>query len=171
MPAKEVLAKLRETVPPTGFEASEYPNRPRVVRYDKIVRFSTIPLVKAWLADESKGMWSLAEDGEAALARHPNDPKGFMLEAVDLYKAWKKEQPEPHFEVEDTVAAAAEASASLEEAEEGAFAEIRDYVEKIALVESGAVQAMCSSNVRLLAISPATASVIDWRYLPPAAKA
>lgn len=50
MPAKDVLARLREKVPPTPFEASEYPNRPGVVRFDKIVRFSTIPFVKAgWL--------------------------------------------------------------------------------------------------------------------------
>lgn len=47
MPAKDVLSQLRTIVPPTPFELSEYPNRPGVVRYDKIVRFSTIGPVKA----------------------------------------------------------------------------------------------------------------------------
>ena len=50
VPAKEVLRRLEELVPPTEFEASTYPNRPTVRRYEKIVRFSTIGAVKAgWL--------------------------------------------------------------------------------------------------------------------------
>src|SRR5660398_210825 len=38
--AKNVLSRLEEVVPPTEFEASTYPNRPGVRRYEKIVRFS-----------------------------------------------------------------------------------------------------------------------------------
>lgn len=132
LPAKDVLAQLRKVVPPTAFEAADYPNRPGVGRYDKIVRFSTIPLVKAGWLVKSKGTWSLTEEGAAALVRHPDDPKGFMLEAVHHYREWKKGQPEAALEIEGADTDAAEASASLEEAEEAAFSEIRAYVDRIA---------------------------------------
>ncbi len=123
---------LRTIVPPTAFESSEYESRPGVVRYDKIVRFSTIAPVKAGWLVKSKGTWSVTDEGTAALARHPHDPKGFMLEADQLYREWRKGQPEPAVEVEGTDADAAEASASLEEAEESAFGEIRAHVDRMA---------------------------------------
>ena len=47
LPAKEILDRLGGLVPPTDFERSEYPKRPRVRRFEKIVRFSTIAPVKA----------------------------------------------------------------------------------------------------------------------------
>src|SRR5229473_1642359 len=47
LPAKELLEKLVSVVPPTEFEKSEYPNRPGVRRFEKIVRFATIAPVKA----------------------------------------------------------------------------------------------------------------------------
>lgn len=132
LPAKDVLARLRTIVPPTPFESSEYENRPGVVRYDKIVRFSTIAPVKAGWLIKSKGTWSVTDDGIAALDRHRHDPAGFMVEADQLYREWRKEQPEQAVEVEGTDADVAEASASLEEAEESAFAEIRAYVDRMA---------------------------------------
>ena len=51
--AKEVLRQLTDIVPPTPFEASMYPSRPNVRRYEKIVRFSTINTVKVgWLVKD-----------------------------------------------------------------------------------------------------------------------
>ncbi len=47
LPAKEVIQQLEKVVPLTDFERSEYPNRPGVRRFDKIVRFATIAPVKA----------------------------------------------------------------------------------------------------------------------------
>ena len=47
MPAKDVLSALAKEFPPTKFEAEDYPNQPGVRRYEKIVRFNTIPAVKA----------------------------------------------------------------------------------------------------------------------------
>ena len=54
--AKDVLQQVSEIVPPTPFEASEYPNRPGVRRYEKIIRFSTVPFVKAGWLVKTKGM-------------------------------------------------------------------------------------------------------------------
>jgi restriction system protein len=50
LPAKELLEKLESVVPPTEFEKSEYPNRPGVRRFEKIVRFATIAPVESRLA-------------------------------------------------------------------------------------------------------------------------
>ncbi len=55
LPANEVLKLLEKLVPPTEFEKSEYPNRPGVRRFEKIVRFATIAPVKAGWFVKSKG--------------------------------------------------------------------------------------------------------------------
>ena len=61
--AKKVIQKLEQLVPPTDFEKTTYPDKPNIRRFDKIVRFSTIPTVKAgWLLKE-KGIWTITELG------------------------------------------------------------------------------------------------------------
>jgi len=132
MPAKDVLSRLRAVVPATAFELSEYPNRPGVIRYDKIVRFATIAPVKAGWLVKTKGQWSVTEAGIAALAQYPNDPEGLMRRAAQLYKQWKKDQPEPVEESQSPVDEAIEIVGTLEEAEEGAYAEIKSYVDDMA---------------------------------------
>ena len=92
VPAKEVLRRLEGLVPPSEFEASTYPNRPTVRRYEKIVRFSTIGAVKAGWLIKNKGAWSLTDDGRAAFGRF-KDPEAFYREAGRLYRAWKADQP------------------------------------------------------------------------------
>lgn len=121
--AAEVLRQLAVAVPPTSFESSNYESTPNVRRYEKIVRFSTIGPVKAgWLIKE-KGQWSLTEDGRNAYEQF-SDPEAFYRESKRLYRAWKKAQPEEVVEDSEEV----EASATLEEAEEVAWAEIRTYL-------------------------------------------
>lgn len=56
LPAKSVLERLTEIVPPTEFEKTTYPRRPDVRRYEKIVRFSTISSVKAGWLIKDKGL-------------------------------------------------------------------------------------------------------------------
>jgi restriction system protein len=122
----EVLKELEASVPPTPFEASTYPNRPQVRRYEKIVRFSTIPAVKSGWLVKNKGLWSLTDEGRKALESFP-DPEALMRESVRLYQAWKKTRPEPDEEAdaeEETV----EAATTWEEAEDSAWSEIRSYV-------------------------------------------
>ncbi len=51
--AKDVMKKAEETLILTAFEKSTYPKRPDVRRFEKIVRFASIPHVKAgWLLKE-----------------------------------------------------------------------------------------------------------------------
>ena len=47
LPAREVLAKAEDRLGLTEFEASDYPSRPGVRRWEKTVRFATIGPVKA----------------------------------------------------------------------------------------------------------------------------
>lgn len=132
VPAKEVLRRLEDLVPPTEFEASMYPNRPNVRRYEKIVRFSTIGAVKAGWLVKNKGAWSLTDEGRSALGRF-KDPEAFYREAGRLYRKWKDDQPTDlsDAEGEEEEEGAARAATTLEEAEESAWSEIETFLEKM----------------------------------------
>ena len=80
LPAKTVLEKLAELVPPTDFEKTTYPRRPDTRRYEKIVRFATIGPVKAGWLVKDKGHWGLTDAGRRAFEAFP-DPERFMREA------------------------------------------------------------------------------------------
>lgn len=126
--AKDVLRRLEELVPPTEFEASTYPNHPNVRRYGRIVRFSTIPVVKAGWLVKNKGLWSLSEEGRAAYKKF-TDPEAFNLEARRLYREWKADQPIPGAGEEEEESS--QAATTLEEAEEAAWSEIEEFLERM----------------------------------------
>lgn len=124
--AKVALAELARRLPPTEFEASDYPSRPGIRRYEKLVRFRTISAVKAgWMVKE-RGRWSLTDDGRDALARF-TDPGELMREVVRLYQRWKREH-RPVDEIGEPAEGEEQATVTLEEAEEAAWSEIRDYL-------------------------------------------
>ncbi|MDR7555225.1 MAG: restriction endonuclease [Armatimonadota bacterium] len=128
LPAKEVLQRLQTIVPPTPFEESDYPNRPGVRRYEKIVRFSTIKAVKAgWLTKE-KGRWSITDQGREAFKRY-QDPQELAREADKLYKQWKLSVPSGS--VDEEIETEPTATVTIEEAEEMAWREIEDYLMNI----------------------------------------
>lgn len=125
--AREVFKKLVALLPPTPFEAQDYPNRPGVRRYEKLVRFRTISLVKAGWLLKSAGVWSVTDLGRTAFSKYP-DPLAFRKETNRLYAAWARSQPDaqPEATVESE-----EATAALEEAEEAAWSEIESYLRKM----------------------------------------
>lgn len=126
--AKEVLRQLEGLVPPTDFEANTYPNAPTVRRYEKIVRFSTIAVVKAGWLVKSKGSWLLTDEGRSAFEKFSN-PEEFNREAGRLYRKWKSDQPigddEPNGSEDEPEQSA---TATLEEAEEAAWSEIESFL-------------------------------------------
>jgi restriction system protein len=127
LPARDILERLRRIVPPTDFEKDDYPNRPGVRRYEKIVRFSSIKAVKAgWLVKE-RGRWSLTDEGRKALA-HYQDPEQFEREADRLYRQWKASLPE---EPERELGESAAPAVTLEEAEEMAWREVENYLQHL----------------------------------------
>lgn len=127
LPAKEVLAELEKIVPPTEFERSDYPNRPGVRRFEKIVRFATIVPVKAGWLVKSKGRWSVTDEGKKAYERF-TDPEKFVREGIKLYHQWAESQPET---LEEVAEGAPDATGTIEEAEEAAWAEIERYMQNM----------------------------------------
>lgn len=128
LPAKDVLARLEKSLTPTGYEKSEYPGRPGIRRFEKIVRFATITTVKAGWLVKSKGRWSLTEEGRKASAELP-DPEQFAREASRRYRQWTTTQPEK--ELEATEEEGAGATVTLEEAQEMAWAEIQQHLQRM----------------------------------------
>lgn len=127
LPASTALARLEASVDLTQREAADYPNRPGVRRFEKEVRFTTIPFVKSgWLRKE-KGVWSISPEGEAAYRQYL-DPTAFLREAVSRYRAWRAAQPDGQDEDDE---ATAQAVGTLDEAEDEASAAIRDYLQKM----------------------------------------
>ncbi|HEY3212374.1 MAG TPA: restriction endonuclease [Actinomycetota bacterium] len=133
--AREVLRRVEQVIPPTEFEAADYPNRPGVRRYEKIVRFASIRPVKAgWLVKDG-GKWTLTPEGRSAYERY-SDPGAFTREARRLYRAWRLEQSDASGDVADTDEEAADEVApdprtTLEEAEENAWSAIADYLARM----------------------------------------
>jgi restriction system protein len=129
--AREALSALERRVTLSEYEKGEYASGGR--RFDKIVRFATVDLVKAgWLFKE-KGRWTVTADGLKAFQNFP-DPEAFYKEAVRLYHQWKATQPEDIDESPDNAseeATAKAASITLEEAEEQAWSEIDQYLRAI----------------------------------------
>ena len=133
LPAKEVIQRLEKVVALTPFEQSDYPNRPNVRRFDKMVRFATIAPVKAGWLVKSKGRWSLTEEGKQAYEKHPN-PETFYNEALRLYRQWAESQPEEEtIDIGESMrhANAPGAATTLEEAEESAWAEVEQHLQSM----------------------------------------
>jgi len=66
LPAAQVLKAVEQTVPPSEFERESYTRNPAVRRYEKTIRFATIPSVKAGWLIKSGGSWSLTDAGRGA---------------------------------------------------------------------------------------------------------
>src|SRR5262245_55803277 len=93
LPAHEVIARVEQQLGASPFEKTTYASNPKVRRFEKIVRCSTIgPVNAGWLVKE-KGQWRLTDAGSRAYSAFP-DPVQLMTEAHRLYREWKKEQPE-----------------------------------------------------------------------------
>jgi restriction system protein len=133
LPVSQILTELEKRVPPVGTEREDYPNHPGVRRYEKIVRFATIGPVKAGWLVKDKGIWTLTDDGRSAYETFP-DPAALVREWTRLYREWKKNRPEPGAEEsddEEVDGGDERATTGLEEAEESAWAEIRDHLSRM----------------------------------------
>lgn len=131
MRAGDVLKQMAEQLELTEHEKSPYASTPGVRRFDKIVRFSTIVHVKAGWLVKTKGLWVLTDEGRAAYQRYP-DPEQFQREAIRLYREWRRGQPEPEdAEAEDVGDEDVSAAATIEEAEESAWAEVEAHLARM----------------------------------------
>lgn len=127
--AGEVLKQLEQRISPNDFENADYPNRPGVRRFEKLVRFFSINTVKAGWLLKQKGTWYLTDEGKAAYSKYP-DPEAFMKEAIRLYREWAKSQPDIPSDDGAVTAQddAPDAAAVLEEAQDASKAAIEAYL-------------------------------------------
>lgn len=123
--AAQVLQELQKLVPPNAYENSNDPSCPDVRRYEKIVRFSTIGPVKAGWLVKTKGVWSITEEGIKPYNQYA-DPEELMREANRLYREWKTNQQPEEDNGDDP-----DPSATIEEAEEAAWAEVERHLQEM----------------------------------------
>ena len=127
MRASDALKALEQVVTLTPYEAGDYGSGGR--RFERIVRFGTVPAVKAGWLVKHKGTWTVSDEGRAAFAAI-TDPEGFYTRAVKLYYVWRKAQPDQQAEADLDADEVAENSAviTLEEAEDKARKEIEEFL-------------------------------------------
>lgn len=127
LPAKEVLDHIAATIKLTDYEKGTYSSGPNDLRYEKIIRFGTVDLVKAGWLIKTKGRWLVTELGKDAYKKYP-DPEDFYKEACRLYHEWKKNSPKPENQIRDVEAPVRELL-TYEEAEEKAWNQIKNYLQ------------------------------------------
>lgn len=129
--AKDAIARVEASMELTPFERSTFPKNPDLVRFPKILRFSTINTVKAGWLRKKAGIWTLTDEGRVALEAYP-DPEALFAESRRLYKDWKASQPDTAPDTTDGGTDSDEggliAATTLEESEEAARRAILEYL-------------------------------------------
>lgn len=126
--AKEVLEHIGTTTELTGYESGTYASSPNTKRFEKIIRFATVDLVKAGWLIKTKGRWTLTDLGKDAYNKYP-DPEEFYKEAVRLYQKWKKSRP-----TSKTIATLVETPdtyLTMDEAQEQAWEQVKGFLQSI----------------------------------------
>lgn len=86
LPAREIISLIPEIIHLTESEQG-WVAATNTTRYERIVRLSSMPLVKAgWLVKNEKGRWYLTESGREA-SRQFSDAQTMYAEALRLSKA------------------------------------------------------------------------------------
>lgn len=130
--AKTAIERLRSRLTLTPYEAGDYDSGGN--RFERILRFATVDLVKAeWMIKE-KGRWTITDAGKKALGQY-SDTDELYRKACQLYKAWKNSQPTGQEAVasvgpdDDTPEVESkDVSITYEEAEELAWSEIQKHL-------------------------------------------
>lgn len=127
MRAQDAMDALQKSVQLTDYEKGSYPSGG--LRFEKIVRFATIDLVKAGWLVKDKGRWIVTEAGRRAYQEYKS-PEQFYRSAQKLYREWRRGQPE-HGAKSDEVEVEKRAVITFEQAEEQAWNEIETYFQRM----------------------------------------
>jgi len=128
LPAKDILAEIPKTIPLTEYENGYYSSTPNSTRFERIVRFATIDLVKAGWLVKNKGRWFITEEGKQAYNKITN-PEEFYKEAVRLFHEWKKARPQESGIDVGEEEESPKISVTVEEAEELAWEQIKKFLQ------------------------------------------
>lgn len=114
LPAREIIAYLPQIAVLTPFE-KEYTPPSNMPRYERYIRLATIPLVRAgWLVKNNKGRWYITEEGREACQRFQS-AQDFYTEAIKSLEEGRVRNPG--------------IIAEVEQAEEKAWEQIREYLQ------------------------------------------
>jgi restriction system protein len=131
--AKDAIAAVRERVDldPSEIGAFDHTGQEK---FPRLIRFATIPPVKAGWMVKQDGTWTVTDEGLKALDEH-TDPATFYKQARQLYLAWKKANkaaaPSSDEADEEATEEEIDSAVSLEDDEDAARAEILDYIAKM----------------------------------------
>lgn len=130
MRGKDVVAKIRETIPFDDYESHRL-EKTGNVRWESILHFFTIDCIKAGFLRKNKGTWILTDEGDKAIKL---GQEKLLVTATKLYREWdgnrkkgaiEEETLEEDF-IEDNTNQAQEAI--LNQYEEEAFNGIRNFI-------------------------------------------
>ena len=113
LPVGDVLAHIPQAIPLTDYEKAEI-LATHTPRYERAIRFATVPYVKAGWLEKSKGRWFLTDEGKRACRRFPN-ALAFYQEAARKLGEWQQNRPDQII--------------VTDEAEERAFEQVRNYLQ------------------------------------------
>ena len=126
LPAKDILAVIPQYTTLTEYEKGFFNATPNSPRYEKIIRFSTIGLVKAGWLVKTKGSWYITEEGNQAYQKF-TDPEALKKEIDRLYQVWKRNRPTDGGDDTDEVTIE-KIAITIEEAQEKAWEQIKEYI-------------------------------------------
>jgi restriction system protein len=127
----EVMSELEKRQPPIPEELESYPSAPGRTKYRVNTLFFNIGQVKAGWIVKNKGMWSATREGAEALKNYP-DPVSFYSAEINAYREWKslRDQTIDLASTDQLADLSPDAitAISVDEAEEQAATQIRDYL-------------------------------------------
>ncbi len=97
LPGRDVVERAGLRAKVEGDECSIYPATGNV-RWKAVLQLQSIALVKAGFIQKNKGIWSITEEGEAAIEM---GPQALWKEIKKRYKEWKQNQPRKDDEDEE----------------------------------------------------------------------
>ncbi len=125
---REVMEKIAQNIDFNDWEKEIY-KKSGYIRWQSILHFFTIDCIKAGFLRKEKGVWALTKEGEEAISL---GPIGLLDKATELYRKWADtreknvDQEDAELEVEPNQLQ----KANLEQVEERAMDELREYISK-----------------------------------------
>ncbi len=130
LPVKHILERIDQDFNLTEYETGSFATTPNDRRYERIIRFGSVNLVKAGWLTKNKGRWFITELGKEAYQKYPN-PEVFFRESIHLYREWKKTRPQQADDIEGIEEESDTEFLAYEEAVENAWNDIEKYIQRM----------------------------------------
>lgn len=126
MKGREVISEVGRRVKFDEWESARF-EKTGYVRWESIMHFYSIGMIKAGYMLKKKGMWYITPEGEKALALGPHE---LLESSISKYHEWKDQQPDPDDEEanEPAQVAVEQPQLALEEMESRAREGIMNFI-------------------------------------------